>query len=365
VDPGFDPSNTLLVRIDPTLNGYDEQRVRDFYASALERLGAIPGVRSASFSSHTLISGSAAISEALPPGLAAPDPGSAGATRFSESHRAWLLTVDDSFLNTMGIRLIKGRTFTPGDSKLSQRVAIVNQSLARQLFGETDPIGRQFKLGLDPTSPLTEVIGLCADAKFSSIRRDAPPTAYRSYRQQPIGRMTFALKTTGDPASIVTSAREAIRQLDPNLPVSDFRSQADQIRGSLRRERLVATLATLLGAITILLSSIGLYALLAYSVTRRTREIGVRMALGADRATVRWQVLKQSLVLAGLGLAVGVPSALAGTGLLDALLYGLTARDPRALAAAALIMLTVSVAAAYVPARRASRVDPIVALREE
>jgi len=133
----------------------------------------------------------------------------------------------------------------------------------------------------------------------------------------------------------------------------------------VRRERLFAMLATLLGMVTVLLSSIGLYALLAYSVTRRTREIGVRMALGADRATVRWQVLKQSLVLAGLGLAVGVPSALAGTGLLDALLYGLTPRDPRALAAAALIMLTVSVAAAYVPARRASRVDPMVALREE
>jgi ABC-type antimicrobial peptide transport system permease subunit len=188
---------------------------------------------------------------------------------------------------------------------------------------------------------------------------------YLTYRQRPAEEVTFALKTAGDPVGLVSAVREAIREIDPQVPLAGFRSQQEQILASLKRERLFARLATLLGAVTLLLSGIGLYALLAYAVTRRTQEIGVRMALGAERTTVRWMIVKQSLGLVGLGLILGIPAAVMGTRLVESMLFGLTPRDPATVAGAAVTMIAVSLAAAYVPARRASRVDPIVALRAE
>jgi predicted permease len=261
--------------------------------------------------------------------------------------------------------MLRGRGFSPADSEDAPRVAIVNQSLARQLFGDRDPLGAHFKSGPRATDPLIEVIGVCADTKYTSLRAGAPPTVYLSYRQRTVEDVTFALKVVTDPGGVVGAVRAAMREIDPNLPLGQFRTHEEQILGSLRRERLFASLATLLGAVTLLLSGIGLYALLAYSVTSRTQEIGVRMALGAERAAVRWMVMKRSLVLVAIGLAVGIPGALAGTTLVESMLYGLTARNPATIVGAAFAMLAVALAAAYVPARRASRVDPVVALRAE
>jgi predicted permease len=364
VDTGFDASNILLFTMDPSLNGYDNDRGRNLYAASLERLGAIPGVRSASFSSHALISGSGSGGIAALPGVAPPRPGPE-AHAFFETYGTSRLVVDDHFHRTMGIPILSGRSFSPADSAQAPSVAIVNEALARQLFGEINVVGRQFKLGVGPTVPLTEVIGVCADAKYRSIRRPAPPTVYLTYRQRPAEEVTFALKTAGDPVGLVSAVREAIREIDPQVPLAGFRSQQQQILASLKRERLFARLATLLGAVTLLLSGIGLYALLAYAVTRRTQEIGVRMALGAERTTVRWMIVKQSLGLVGLGLILGIPAAVMGTRLVESMLFGLTPRDPATVAGAAVTMIAVSLAAAYVPARRASRVDPIVALRAE
>ena len=192
-----------------------------------------------------------------------------------------------------------------------------------------------------------------------------PPTVYLTYRQRPAEEVTFELKTAGPPAGVISAVREAMREIDPAVPLDRFRTQEEQILASLRGERLFARLATLLGAVTLLLSGIGLYGLLAYAVTRRTQEIGVRMALGAERASVRWLIVKQSLVLVGLGLALGIPAALMGTRLVESMLFGLTPRDPMTIAGAVAVMIGASLAAAYVPAVRASRVDPIVALRSE
>jgi predicted permease len=364
VDTGFDASNILLFTMDPSLNGYDDDRGRNLYAASLERLGAIPGVRSASFSSHALISGSGSGGIAALPGVAPPRPGPE-AHAFFETYGTSRLVVDDHFHRTMGIPILSGRSFSPADSAQAPSVAIVNETLARRLFGDINVVGRQFKLGVGPTVPLTEVIGVCADAKYRSIRRPAPPTVYLTYRQRPAEEVTFALKTAGDPVGLVSAVREAIREIDPQMPLAGFRSQQEQILASLRRERLFARLATLLGGVTLLLSGIGLYALLAYAVTRRTQEIGVRMALGAERTSVRWMIVKQSLGLVGLGLILGIPAALAGTTLVESMLFGLTPRDPATIAGATVVMIAVSLAAAYVPARRASRVDPIVALRAE
>jgi ABC-type antimicrobial peptide transport system permease subunit len=177
--------------------------------------------------------------------------------------------------------------------------------------------------------------------------------------------VTFEVRTAGDPIAFAATARDLVREIDPNLPVFTMRSQDEQIAQSLDRERLFARLAALLGSITLALSAIGLYALLAYAVTRRTPEIGVRMALGADRSTVGWMILKQSLLLAAIGLPIGMAGAVAGTKAIESLLYDLPAGDPATLAGAAAVMLVVSAIAGYLPARRASRVDPLVALRTE
>jgi ABC-type antimicrobial peptide transport system permease subunit len=173
------------------------------------------------------------------------------------------------------------------------------------------------------------------------------------------------VRTNGDAKAMAPAIREAMREVDAALPLVNLRTQDDQILESLTQERLFAALATLLGAVTLLLSGIGVYGLLAYSVARRTQEIGVRMALGAERSTVRWMILRQSLVLALAGVLLGVPAALVGTRVIEAMLYGLTPRDPMTVAGAAAVMTVVSLAAAYLPARRAASVDPIVALRAE
>jgi hypothetical protein len=261
--------------------------------------------------------------------------------------------------------MLRGRTFDGSDAADGRRVAIVNRALAVQLFGLVDVVGRQFKTELRPGAPLYEIVGVCADAKYTSIRRDAPPTFYLTHRQRPLGAMTFALRTAVDPHDIASAARDVIRQLDAALPVSDVRTQEEQIRRSVQRELLFAKLAAALGGVTLALSAIGLYGLLAYAVTRRTQEIGLRMALGAERATVRWMILRQSLMLVLAGLALGIPGALAGNRLIESMLFGLTPADPGAIAAATGVMLAISLAASCIPAQRAASVDPVVALRAE
>jgi macrolide transport system ATP-binding/permease protein len=188
---------------------------------------------------------------------------------------------------------------------------------------------------------------------------------YLVHQRQPPGQATVEVRTAGDPVAFAPTAREIVREVDANVPLSTMRTQEAQIAESLDRERLFARLATLLGSVTLALSAIGLYALLAYAVTRRTPEIGVRMALGADRSAVAWMVLKHSLVLVAIGLLLGVVGAALGTKTIESLLYDLPARDPATLAGATVIMLTVSVLASYLPARRAARVDPLVALRDQ
>jgi ABC-type antimicrobial peptide transport system permease subunit len=197
------------------------------------------------------------------------------------------------------------------------------------------------------------------------MRNDPPPTVYVPFQQGPINRVTFEVRTATDPIGIVPQVRETLRQLDATLPIFDIRTQEDQIRLSLEQERLFAQLALLLGLVALALSGIGLYGLLAYAVTRRTPEIGVRMALGAARREVRWMILKQSLVLVAIGLLLGIPSAIASSRLVESLLFGLSPRDPVVFTAASAVMIVVTLVASYVPARRASRIDPLVALRAE
>jgi predicted permease len=339
--------------------------VRAIYADVLARLRAAPGVRSATLTSHTLLANSASITSASRESETVPERG--GPEReFMRDHSAWTLAVDSAFFTTMRIPILRGRALDPRDVEGAQRVAVVNSRLARQLFESDDVVGRRFKLGMRPGAPVFEIVGVSADARYTSVRQPKPPTVYVSYLQQPMKQpATFEVRTAGDPEAFVPVARDIVRQADGNLPLFGVRSQEDQLAESLREEKLFARLSTLLGFVTVALSAIGLYGLLAYSVTMRVPEIGIRLALGAGRGAVGWMIMRQSLLLACIGLAVGIGAAAATTQVVQALLYELPPRDPIAMAIAAAVLLLASALAGYLPARRAARVDPIVALRAE
>lgn len=365
VDPGFDPRGVLTISVDATLNGYDDARARAFVGRTLDELRALPGVVGASASNVRLIANSSSSGITRPEDAPPVDPNSEEARELSRTHRTYRIAVDDGFFATYRIPLLRGRTFRPTIDPDGPGVAVVNEALAHQLFGTTDVIGRRFVGSLRAGSKPIEIVGVAANAHYMSLRRAAPPTAYFPYQQAAAGRMTFAVRTAGDPLGMAATVRETIRRVDPALPLFDVRTQDEQIRRSVAQERLFANLALLLAFVTLMLSGIGLYGVLAYAVTRRTPEIGVRIALGAERRQVRWLILRQSLVLIGIGLMLGIPAAIASTGLVDSLLFGLSPYDPRALAAAALLMTAVGMAAAYFPARRAARIDPLTALRTE
>jgi predicted permease len=365
VELGFDPNNLLTFSVDTTLNGYDEARRRAFVDASLEALRAVPGVQGASVSSHRLIANSSSIGMARAAGTPAPLPGSREVMQWGTTHRAYRLNVDDRFLETMRMPLLRGRSFSTQDSEESPPVGVINVALANQLFGTADAVGKRMIMGLRPGNPEVEVIGVVGNAMYTSIRSANLPIAYFPVRQEPLHSMTFEVRTAGEPLLLTSAVRDALRRLDATLPIFDVRTQQDQILRSLERERLFAQLAILLGTVTLVLSGIGLYGLLAYAVTRRTPEIGVRMALGAERGQVRWMILRQSLVLVAAGLALGIPGAAAASSLVESLLFGLNGKDPKVLVCASLIMLAVGLLAAYVPARRASRIDPLSALRAE
>lgn len=366
-DLGFDASNLLLFKIDPTLNGYEGDRALSLYTGLLDRLRALPGVTSASVSNHVLIASSATIASARRPDEPAAPIG-AGFRAYQNAHQAWILVTDTRFFDTFRMRVLRGRAFTRADATAAP-VAIVNSRLARQLYGTDDVVGRQFYRGAirgQKPVPLT-IVGVVDDAKYGSIRDDKPPTMYIYYRQQPAlkGTPAFAVRTAGPPTALASTVRELVRAIDPTMPVYGVQTQQEQNAASLRQERLFARLATLLGGISLLLCGIGLYGLLAYGVARRTPEIGLRMALGAQRGRMLWMILRESLLFASMGLAIGVPLALAGTRILASLLFGLDARDPATLIGASLFTIALATVAGYLPARRAARVDPLIALRAE
>jgi predicted permease len=365
VDLGFDPRNVLTFNLNPGLNGYAPAQVFDTYSAILERLRAAPGVKGATLSSQTLISNSANVILAARMDEPVLDPASPERAVFRTTHRAWRLGVDSQFFDTMGIRIERGRTFDNRDNATSQPVAVINYALARQLFKTDDVVGRRFRTESRSGPPSYEIVGVCRDAHYESLRNSTTPTMYVAHRQQGPGSMTVEVRTAGDPGAFVATAHEIVRSVDRNLPMFRVQTQEQQIVASVSRERLFARLATWLGVVALLLSAIGLYALLAYTVTLRTGEIGIRMALGAGRSNVRWLIVRQSLLVAGCGVVLGVAASVAGTNLLESLLFNVEPRDLGTLALAVAVILVVALIAGYIPARRASRVDPLTALRAE
>ena len=271
-----------------------------------------------------------------------------------------------NFLQTMGIPLLAGRELSAADTEGRPRVAIVNETMARQVFGETHPVGRHFQFvnGPDRNAPI-QVVGVARDAKYASLSQRAPPTLFMPYTQRPPSEMTVEVRTASEPSALVPAIREAIRLIDASLPLVDMKTQRQQMAETIGVPRTIALLTAVSGVVALLLACIGLYGLVSYDATRRTNEIGIRMALGARRTDVFRLVVRRTLIVVVIGAAAGVGLALIGSRFIEGLLFGVRPSDPLTIASVVILLMTVAFFAAYVPARRASRLDPAHALRYE
>ncbi|HKG48713.1 MAG TPA: ABC transporter permease [Pyrinomonadaceae bacterium] len=362
VDPGFNANNLLLFNVEPGLIGYREEKLADLYQRSFSRLEAVPGVQSVTFSRHGLLTQRSWTNSIYLPGKI-------GADGQPLDSNAKVHAVRENFFNTMEIPLLRGRGLTEQDDARAPRVAIVNQTFAKAHFPNEDPIGKRF--GMEPSDPNEiEIVGVARDAKYTSLRDEIQPTVYQPWRQV-LARMriaTFEVRTAGDPASYVAGIRQAMSEVDSNLPLSNIRTQVQQADEILSMERMFAKLLTLFGLIAQQLAAIGLYGVMAYVVSQRTHEIGIRMALGADRRKVLMMVVRQGMILTLIGVAVGLGAAYVLTKYLESLtsmLFGVQARDPWTFAVIAILLVGVALIACLVPARRATRVDPLRALRYE
>lgn len=359
VDIGFNPQNLLLFRVNPQLNRYDDARIGMLYRQMMERIGSVPGVQAVAMSQPALLSGSVNSTSIYVQGRAY-----AAESRERDSNSINRMVVSPNFLETMGIPVVGGRGLSDSDNQSAPKVVVINQAAARQFFPNENPIGRHFGSSLETTGQL-EVVGVVRDAKYDSVRDAAPPTMYVPVAQTRLGGAVLEIRTAGSPTGAVAGVREAVRQIDPNLPVLDVSTQLEQIERRFSQERTFAVAYALFGGVAVALAAVGLFGLMSYSVARRTNEIGIRMALGARREDVLRLVLGESMVLVVTGVVLGVATALAASRLVTKLLFGLAPTDSLSVLGAVVVMMLVSAIAGYLPARRASRVDPMVALHAD
>jgi len=347
----------LLVWSAPSHVGYTGQRLAKLFESVQARLSALPGVVSASPSSFGLLGDTRGRSPVKVQGYTyKPD---------EDSGVQWNL-LSPGYFSTVGMRLQLGRDFTARDTETSPRVAIVNETMARYYFGGQNPVGKHFGIRRDTGNEI-EIVGVVQDARYNTLRDKDLRMMYFPYRQDVahIYDMALAVRTAGNSLGLPSRIRDELRSIDRSLPILKIDTMEEQLNDSLAQERLVAALSGFFGALAVLLACIGLYGVMSYTAVRRTNEIGIRLALGATRAGVRAMVLREVLLLVGIGIAIGVPATLAATHYISSLLFGVSAADPLTIVIAALLMTAVAALAGFLPALRASRVDPMVALRYE
>ena len=366
VDMGFDAHNILIFGIDPTLAGYKGAQVDSLYRDLQGRLAETPGVKSASYSMMPLLSNGLMMTMFHWPG-----------TPEDQSSESDILQVGPNFFETLHIPFLAGREFSAADFELAAAnggdkptsaptPVIVNQAFVQKYLGQANPIGKPFGESapgpMGPATPGYEIVGVVRDAKYNDLRREIHPMMYQP---QNVGGATFELRTAADPQALLPAIREVVGQVNADLPLFNVTTQLQQIDRLLFQERLVARLAGFFGVLALVLACIGLYGLLSYEVSRRTREIGIRIALGAQPESVLRLVLRQGIALAIVGAIVGIGVALGVTRYLASMLYEVRTSDPVTMIAAAVLLALVALAACYIPARRATRVDPMVALRYE
>jgi predicted permease len=270
------------------------------------------------------------------------------------------------FFSTYGIRILAGRGLEESDIRNPHKVAVVNESLARKYYPDINPIGRTFELGLNHPETI-EIVGICGDAKYYRVRKDVEPTFYEPYWQQENGvhDVTFAVSSALEGQALLPSLRDVVRQVDPNLPMLDVRTQDEQIAANMRQERIFATLTSGFGVLALVLACVGIYGIMACLVVERTSEIGVRLALGAVPTQVMAMILRQASWILLAGVATGLAAALALVRVVRSMLYGVAASDPLTFSGAALLLLLVGLGASWIPAWRASGIQPVEALRHE
>jgi predicted permease len=345
VDLGFDPRGVALFTVDPTMNGKAPERNASIFPRLLERLEAIPGVTAATLLENALISGSESDTTATIDGREA--------TIYTNS-------VGPHYLETMGVRLVSGRSLLATDAGAT-RVAVINETAARRFFPDKPPIGGRITVGKNTL----EVVGVITDSKYDGLRNEVQPTMLQSYLQRPVGSMTVALRSDLSAANLRPTIEAAIHDVDPALPFASYRSQEEQIDETIGKELVFTRLLTLFGGFALLLACVGLHGVTSYSVARQTSEIGIRLALGAQRSRVVWLVLRQVGLLAVTGLAIGLPIAWFTGPVASSFLFGLDGRDPWTILAAAGVMVLVAAVAGFWPARRAARMEALSAIRAE
>jgi predicted permease len=357
-DVGFDRENVLLVGVDPRLAGYKPAELSGLYQQLLDRLGALGSVRSVTLSTYSPMSGSNRSSSIEIRGYT-PQPG--------EDLDVGDILVGPNFTGTLGVPVVQGREIGLRDTPASQKVAVVNQAFVERFFKNQNPIGRLVAIDDDTETPL-EIVGVVGDVKFENTREKAEATVYRPILQvqsQGAYSVNIQIRTVSNPSGLAPAVRQAINQVDARLLIFGVTTLSEQVQDTLKQDRLLAQLVSFFGVLALILASIGLYGVMSHGVARRTHEIGIRMALGAERSHIAWMVLRETLFLVITGLVIGVPTALLAARLISNQLIGLGASDPLTLIGAAVGLTVVALLAGYIPARRASKVNPLVALRYE
>ena len=358
VNVGFNRENVLRLNIDSSNTGYedDDPRLKALFREIEERVGSLPGVEAASFSSFTFNEGSW--------NTAINVPGKPFDRKVNVKHNI----IGNDYFKVMRIPLIAGRRFGPQDTATSQPVAIISEAMARNLFPAGSPIGHTYSIGSPDgmTPPVDkQVIGVAREVKFSDMAEPQQYVDYLPYTQQGWGFGDFEVRYTGSFGSVATEVQQAIHSINRTLPITNVTTLDEQVARSYSNQTIIAQLSAFFGIVAVFLSSIGLYGIMSYLVSRRTGEIGIRMAFGADRSYVRWQVMREVVLWIVVGVLIGLPVTIGGECLVRTMLYGLSGADPISLIAAVVVLAIAGLVAGYLPARRASRVDPMVALRYE
>jgi predicted permease len=358
LDPGFRTENVITFSVDPALQGYPPETVSDFYRRLPERLRAAPGIGAAALGMYRLLEEDEWNNSITVEGYE-PQPNESVAARFNST--------SSGYFETIGIPLLAGRDFLESDRVDSQPVAIVNERFARHYFGDRGAVGRRIGLGNAPGTEVNiEIVGVVGDARCKSMREEIPRQVFLPREQLPFSfGMNVYVRSDLPPAQVVAAIRAAVAELGPGLPIFAVRTMEEQRDRSLAKELILAVLAMLFAAVAALLTAIGLYGILSQSVARRTRELGLRMALGEGAGGVMWLVVREVLVLWGIGAAVAVPAALALGRYVESQLYGIRPADPWDIVSATLLLAMVAVLSAAIPVRRATRIAPIEALRYE
>ncbi|SPE40677.1 conserved membrane hypothetical protein [Candidatus Sulfopaludibacter sp. SbA3] len=358
LNPGFEVKNLLAFDVSPTMSRYDPKWTADYYRRLHERLSALPGVESQVFAVVPVLEDDEWDNWVTIEGYSA---------KQDERPDPHVQFCSPGYFQTLKIPMLLGRDFNDRDVGGGPKVAIVNQKFVKRYFGNADPLGRHIGMGIDPGTKLDiQIVGVAGDTKYESMRDEVPYEVYIPYAQKGEAEGgTVYVRAPGDPALMFNTLRAAVRSVDAGVPMYDMRTLDHQMEISLLTERLLATLSTVFGSLATLLAALGLYGVMAFMVARRTREIGIRMALGAGKGSVVWMVLRETLTLAAIGVAIGLAGAYGVTRLIQAQLFGVAPTDLLTMAAASLGIAAVTALAGYIPARRATGIDPMNALRWE